>query len=110
VLGKERQHRFQDAGVHGGCGVVIEVNGKLHNRPPSICTKTLLSLERLDIVTALRAFTSSSFTFCRGSRTVQRVIWPHSRLSVTQLVTKSGPSMARITSKAEISLGGRASA
>ena len=59
--------------------------------------------------TALNAFTRVSFTRWRGSRMVQLVIWPHSRLSVTQLVMNRGPSIARITSNAEISLGGRAS-
>ncbi len=50
-----------------------------------------------------------SFTLRSGSRIVQRSLWPHSPRTVTHAVIKSGPSIALITSNAEIVRGSRAS-
>src|ERR1700683_5323594 len=50
-----------------------------------------------------------SFTFRNGSRIVQRSLWSHSPRIVTHDVMNSGPSMALITSNAEIIFGSRVS-
>src|ERR1700690_4110343 len=50
-----------------------------------------------------------SFTFRMGSRLGPRFFCPHSPRTVTHEVIKSGPSIALITSKAEIVRGSRAS-
>src|ERR1700739_1715283 len=48
-----------------------------------------------------------SFTFRNGSRILQRSLWPHSPRTVTQEVMNRGPSIAWITSNAEIVCAGR---
>src|SRR5215467_112569 len=50
-----------------------------------------------------------SFTFRNGSRTVQTLLCPHSPRTVTQEVMNNGPSIAWMTSKAEIVRASRAS-
>src|SRR5208282_4342931 len=50
-----------------------------------------------------------SFTFRSGSRMVHRSLCPHSPRTVTHEVMNNGPSMALITSNAEIIFGSRVS-
>src|SRR5437868_4422486 len=62
-----------------------------------------------EILIRLSTCSMLSFTLRKGSRTVHRPLWPHSPRIVTHDVMNNGPSIAWITSKAEMAFASRAS-
>src|SRR5713101_6612279 len=89
---------------------VTDIHQTIVTRSAGFLTSTVSGSSRMcEILILFSTCSMLSFTLRRGSRIVQRSVWSHSPRTVTHDVMNSGPSIAWITSNAEIVFGSRAS-